>query len=410
MGEMTDIGVLGSGPAALALGAALARRGATVSLVAPEPTEPWAPNYCLWADEVPEAMSALIANAWDAVLVATPGVERTLHRRYVRLDGAALSESLWGDLRAASARVVPHRVERVAHGEDGADIHAADGSVIRVRVVVDASGARSPFVTRVHGRAPAHQIAYGLWLDAPGHPFDPGRAVLMDFRPAQPGAKEPPSFLYVLPTSERELFIEETSLAHRPAVSLDLLRARLERRLRVLGLDGATRLREERCAIPMGLGLPAHGQRLVPFGAAASMVHPASGYSIARTLRKAEPVAQAIVGALASADAKAAVSSGNAALWPRADRSCWELYTFGLESLVDMSAEETWAFFERFFDLVQEDWAGFLSGSLPPSQLGTVMTRVFRSLPPSVQWHLLRTSVSSGVAPLARSFLQSRNP
>ena len=113
---------------------------------------------------------------------------------------------------------------------------------------------------------------------------------------------------------------------------------------------------------------------------------------------------------LASGDVDAAIAEGNAALWPRADRSAWELYTFGLETLVDLDADETAAFFERFFDLSTADWTGYLSGTLPRQQLGAVMTRLFRRLPSPVQWQLIRTTVSSGVAPLARTFLQSRTP
>lgn len=410
MGEERDIGIVGSGPAALALGAALARRGASIALIAPEPERRWAPNYCLWADEVPDALMHLAERTWDGAVVATPSSERTLSRRYVKLDGGALADHFWGALRDADARVVAQPVEGITHEEGASTIHTADGSTERVKVVIDASGARTPFVERVHRRAAAHQVAYGLWLDAPGHPFDPTRATLMDFRPACPDDADPPSFVYVLPMSERWVFIEETSLARRPAVSMDLLRARLEQRLLSLGLANARRGGEERCVIPMGLALPARGQPLVPFGAAASMVHPASGYSIAHVLRKVAPVADAIVEPLLDGDPHRAIAAGNAAVWPRRDRSCWELYAFGLESLVGMSPSETSAFFDRFFELSDDDWAGYLSGTLPPGQVGTAMTRLFRTLPPAVLWHLIRTSVSAGVAPLARTFLQPRNP
>ena len=244
-------------------------------------------------------------------------------------------------------------------------------------------------------------------LRAPDHGFDPGQMTLMDFRPASTDATEPPSFLYALPLSGGRLFLEETSLARRPAVRLEVLRARLQVRLESLGLEHAERIGEELCSIPMGLGLPAHGQPLVPFGAAASMVHPASGYLISRILRKAEPVAKSILEGLDSGGADAAVASGNATLWPRSQRTVWELYGFGLEALVDMNATAITRFFDSFFQLPVEAWSSFLAGTLGPSELGVVMTRLFRSLPASVRWHLVRRSLSGGAAPLARSFLQS---
>jgi lycopene beta-cyclase len=229
----------------------------------------------------------------------------------------------------------------------------------------------------------------------------------MDFRPAASDAAEPPSFLYMLPFSDERVFVEETSLARRPAVSFELLGARLERRLSALGLERAERIGVERCAIPMGLALPARGQPLIPFGAAASMVHPASGYSIAHALRKAPVVAAAIVEALQSDDPTQASAAGNAAVWPHAQRSAWELYTFGLETLLSMGGVETGRFFSEFFELPHDAWSGFLSGQLPPTELVAVMTRLFRRLPAPIRWHLVRTGMSAGAAPLARTVLQT---
>jgi lycopene cyclase-like protein len=402
-----DIGVLGSGPAALSIAAACSRRGASVALVAPEPESLWLPNYCLWADEVPPEMEGLAEHIWPDVCVATPLGTRKLNRPYVKLNTLELQTFLWNAFRSGTAHVIPRRASHLDHRVGETRIHVEDGSTHRARLVVDASGATTRFVRRVHRRAPAFQTAYGLMLRAPDHGFDPGQMTLMDFRPASTHATEPPSFLYALPLSGGRLFLEETSLARRPAVRLEVLRARLQVRLESLGLEHAERIGEELCSIPMGLGLPAHGQPLVPFGAAASMVHPASGYLISRILRKAEPVAKSILEGLDSGGADAAVASGNATLWPRSQRTVWELYGFGLEALVDMNATAITRFFDSFFRLPFEEWSGFLAGTLGPSELGVVMTRLFRSLPASVRWHLVRRGLSGGAAPLARSFLQS---
>jgi lycopene cyclase-like protein len=185
-----------------------------------------------------------------------------------------------------------------------------------------------------------------------------------------------------------------------------ILRTRLEKRLVSLGLDRSPPTGEERCSIPMGLGLPAQGQPLVPFGAAASMVHPATGYSIAHTLRKAEPVAEAIVSALAEGGVEYARAAGNAAVWSRSQRATWELYAFGLEALVSMDVDETSRFFDAFFRMPLASWAGYLAGTLSPSELGAAMTGLFRTLPASVRWRLLKAGISAGAAPLARTVLQ----
>lgn len=406
MGELHDIGVLGSGPAALCIAAACSRRGAAVALVAPEPESPWQPNYCLWADELPSSMQDLTEQRWPEASVATPWGSRILERPYIKLDTHRLQVSLWAALRAGAVRVSAARATRLEHRDGETRIHTDAGSIERARVVIDASGGQTSFIRRAHQRPPAFQTAYGLMLRAPNHGFDPRRMVLMDFRPAMGAATHIPSFLYVLPLGDGRLFVEETSLARRPAMAFDALRARLEARLPSLGLERCERMAEERCSIPMGIGLPVPGQPLVAFGTAGAMVHPASGYLIGHVLRKADPVAQSILEGLASGDAAVAVASGNATLWPRAQRAVWELYAFGLETLVGMTATEIARFFESFFRLPQEAWSGFLSGTLSPAALGTAMTRLFGDLPASVRWHLLRAGLSAGAAPLARSFLQ----
>jgi len=185
-----------------------------------------------------------------------------------------------------------------------------------------------------------------------------------------------------------------------------VLRERLEARLSSLGLARSKRIGQEHCSIAMGLGLPAPVQSLVPFGAAAGMVHPASGYLMAHVLRKAVPVAESILNGLDSGGADDALAAGNAALWPRAQRRVWEIYGFGLEALVGMNISETHCFFDSFFRLSLDDWSGFLRGDLTVSRLGAVMTSLFHGLPSSVRWHLVRTGLFAGVAPLARSVLQ----
>lgn len=406
MSDLSDIGVLGSGPAALSIAAACSQRGASVTLLAPEPEAPWQPNYCLWADELPRGMEKLAECGWPEASIVTPFGTTVLGRPYVKLDTCELQGFFWSTLRPRSVRVVSGRATGLDHRGGETRIHIEDGTLMRVRVVIDASGAGSPFVKRAHRRAPALQTAFGLMLRAPDHGFDPNRMVLMDFRPVSSADPDLPSFLYVLPMSDDRLFIEETSLARRPAMRLEVLRARLDTRLASLGLQQCERIGEEHCSIAMGLGLPVTDQSLVPFGAAGAMAHPASGYLISHVLRKADPVAASILRGLGSDDPALAIALGNATLWPRPERATWELYGFGLETLVGMSAKEIACFFDAFFRLPREGWSGFLAGTLSPSALGLVMTRLFRSLPTSLQWHLLRTGLSAGAAPLARSVLQ----
>lgn len=55
---------------------------------------------------------------------------------------------------------------------------------------------------------------------------------------------------------------------------------------------------EEWSYIPVGGPLPVGNQPITAFGAAANLVHPATGYSIARSLREAPALAKSIADVL----------------------------------------------------------------------------------------------------------------
>jgi hypothetical protein len=62
-----------------------------------------------------------------------------------------------------------------------------------------------------------------------------------------------PSFMYVMPLSERRVFFEETILVSRPGGDSRDLEARLKKRLAAsYGIGEFTVLESERAAIPMG--------------------------------------------------------------------------------------------------------------------------------------------------------------
>jgi lycopene epsilon-cyclase len=73
------------------------------------------------------------------------------------------------------------------------------------------------------------------------------------------------------------LFSQETCLAARPALPFSLLQERLEARLEKMGIKVIHMHEEEWSYIPVGGTLPDTTQQHLGFGAAASMVHPATG-------------------------------------------------------------------------------------------------------------------------------------
>jgi lycopene epsilon-cyclase len=78
---------------------------------------------------------------------------------------------------------------------------------------------------------------------------------------------------------------------------------------------------EEWSYIPVGGPLPKGDQYLTAFGAAANLVHPATGFSVSRSLREAPVLADAAAGALeAGGGPKEVAGAVWGALWPQEKR------------------------------------------------------------------------------------------
>ncbi len=400
-----DVLVLGAGPAGLAVAAALLDRGLRVGLVAPDLGDgppAWRPTYCAWEDELAEVGHAdVVDQRWPGAVASFGGGRRhDLDRAYARVDKARLAARLAA--RAAAAARFPTTVRGATHHATHTELALADGTVAAA-VVIDATGQPSALLRPPSRPAPAFQTAVGRHLDGPT-PWPADRAVLMDFDPAPLGADDaPPTFLYVLPLADGRVFVEETALAARPAVPADLLRARLDRRLAALGVRAPADPQEEWVSITMGGAIPAD-PRVLGFGAAAGMVHPATGYLLPRVLGAADRLADAVVAGLSDGPARA-VAAGWDALWPPDRRARRALYRFGLEALLAMDPPTTRAFFDAFFRLPAADWAGYLSDRHPAPALRRVLWTLFRDVPASLKWSLARAGLSAeGLAVLRSTF------
>jgi lycopene beta-cyclase len=268
--------------------------------------------------------------------------------------------------------------------------------------VVDASGFDSRFVQRHGAQAPAYQAAYGELLEVEGHDFAPDEMSLMDYRTPDGSGGASATFAYVMPLSQTRIFVEETSLLARPAMDQAQLQTRFEQRLARLGLRVRDRLDREVCLIPMGMPLPLRRQRTVAFGAAASLVHPATGYQVARALRLAEPLAVTIAEHLDDGPERASRAAYEV-LWPEADLRAWALYRFGMDFLADQSPARTSEFLRAFFDLPQATWLGYMTGRLAPSAICSAMLGVFRRAKLPLKTQLIRAGAGPGSDALLRA-------
>jgi lycopene beta-cyclase len=394
-----DVLIAGAGPAGRALAAAGARRGLQVHLVAPAPAAPWPQTYGAWLDELEvSGRTGAVARRWDRVLVRTIGPAfRSLDRTYCLLDNAALASQLRAE--AATASVTADRVTGVAVRDDHLVVTTGSGATLAARAVVDATG-HPPALGPGPGQRLAWQTAYGQVATFTTPPAPPGSMCFMDFDASPFDGDGPATFLYAMDLGGGRWLVEETALAGRPGVPIATLRERLARRLAARGTPPIEVHTDERVAFAMDAPLPPAGP-VVAFGAAAAMVHPATGYQVAAALASAPPVAAALAWALdCERDVRRVARAAQHAVWPRSAVRRDALYRLGLDVLLDLDVAQTQAFFDAFFALPAEAWQGYVSRTSSPGGIQRTMGRLMLGLPGRVRARVLRTSLATGSWPL----------
>ena len=385
--------IVGAGPSGLLLAAEFSDLGLSVACLAPEGVAPWPNSYGVWEDEVaPSGTEDLFTHRWSAPLVYVgPGGKQEvgLGRTYGRLDNAKLQARTLERCERGSVQLLRGQAAEVDHAATYSEIRCRDGSKHRSRLVIDASGHFPALVQRPQIQNVAFQAAYGVtgYFSAP--PIPAGQMVLMDFRDNHLSEAErtEPTFLYAMDLGGGLHFVEETSLVRRPAMSLDVLEKRLYRRLAHRGVAVQEVTEVERCLFPMGLPLPDLAQRVVGFGGAASMVHPASGYMMASVLNAAPELAKAVA-RLEDGESSLAWNT----LWPASKIRQRSLYLFGLEALLKLDSPQLQSFFAAFFRLPAPLWQGYLSGTLSVREQAETMARLFAHAPGAVRSPLTRTA------------------
>jgi lycopene cyclase-like protein len=406
-----DVVVVGEGPAGSALAAACAEAGLPTTHLGTDHDAGWPATYGAWTDEVDGVPGVRWSHRWPAPHVAFDGAPpRALDRTYGLLDNAGTRAALRDRAVDAGAVLRTGRAAGVAHDADGSRVLLADGGEVAAGVVVDATGHRPVLARPGVDREPAWQVAYGIVGRIAGSPVPEGGMAFMDWRTdgLEPRSATP-SFLYAMDLGGGRTFLEETSLAARPAVGVEELRGRLDRRLAAVGARVAHVESVERVAFPMGVALPPHPQRVLAWGAAAGMVHPATGYSVAGAISRAPDVAAALAGALAGPgpDPDEVAAAAWSAVWPADRVRQRQLHAYGLEVLLALDATDVQRFFRAFFALPAARWQGYLSGAGSSRELATTMLAVARRLPPRLQWRVSSGAFGADGVALLRAALSA---
>lgn len=388
-----DVIVVGGGPAGRALAAATARHGLRTVLLDPTPGQPWRALYGAWSADLPADLPAGTVAARARGRAVTT-VTHELGWEYVVLDVPALRAHLDAEMAAAGVRV---RSGRAVGLQDPGTVLLAGGDQARARVVVDAGGRWQPLAgsaRRTRPGVPAEQTAYGLVVDeSVAAPLvAPGEALFMDWRPDH-GETGWPTFLYAIPLGGHRVLLEETSLARRPGLPLPMLRRRLLARLARHGITPPAGADEDRVHFPVDS--PRHPA--LAFGAAAPLVHPATGFSLAESLRLAPALAQALARHLPGSPA-AATAAAQAVLWPPTARAVHALRHVGLEALLRMPPERVPGFFTVFFDLPDRHRWAYLTGRADVRGLALAMAGLYRR----ADWPLRARLISPALRPALR--------
>jgi lycopene beta-cyclase len=449
--NIADVAILGSGPAAWATASACCQAGLSVTLIAPSPRTDWPQTYGVWLDQITLPVRRTLglgdtdpvpfSYQWPNIVAVTGSSTRSLKRTYCLLDNAAIRAAFESTAQATGLLTVRTTVAKAVKHDQWSSVAVVKGKPIEARLVIDATGAQSPFVQRTNGSPAASsgrlgqsgadhsevvadamppagtalrgsnngtptgttkipfamQAAYGVVAEVNRAPY--AASVLMDW--TGPNRRDA-SFLYALDLGGRWL-LEETSLARNPALAPEDLKARLSSRLAAMGVTITAVHSEEHVLFPMDLPLPTIGQRTLAIGAAGAIVHPATGYSVAASLRLAPRLAEGLRTAFAqpSADGQALSDAGWRAIWPSDRRKARNLESYGLDRLLTMNQSEICGFFDTFFGLGPAVMSTYLGGEASSAELATVMWKVFQKAPLR-----LRSRLASGnPITLARTLL-----
>ncbi len=229
-------------------------------------------------------LTPLVCHAWPQYDVTFPAHARTIGHPYYSIE----SERLDAVIRKAMPGTAIMTERKVLACSPTAVV-LADGDRIEAKGVIDARGAGDISTLEV-----GWQKFVGRLLDIPaGHGVE--RPMVMDATVAQHDGYR---FMYLLPFSPTQLFVEDTYYSDTATLNVGALNRRIDVYAESKGWVVTGTSREEKGALPVVIGGDFEGYwrwggaKVAKAGARAGLFHPTTGYSLPDAVRLAVKIAE----------------------------------------------------------------------------------------------------------------------
>lgn len=285
-----DIAIAGGGLAGglIALALKARRPDLDVRLIEGEPS--LGGNH-VWSffdtDIAPEdwpIVEPLISHRWHAYDVAFPGHSRTLDAAYNAIESERFDEVIRKEV--GPDRILPAKVIDV----EASRLTLDNQMIVQAKGVVDTRGAGD----LRHLTAGWQKFVGQLWrLDRP-HCLE--RPIVMD---ATVDQSEGYRFVYCLPFSDTDIFIEDTYYSDTPDLDVATVVARIADYAHRRGWSGAEIARQETGVLPVTMEgdftayWDSTGEGVAKAGMRSGLFHPTTGYSLPDAVRMASRIARA---------------------------------------------------------------------------------------------------------------------
>lgn len=230
-------------------------------------------------------LTPLVCHAWPAYDVNFPAHARTIAQPYYSIESERFDEIV----RKALPREALMMGRKVLACSPSAVV-LADGDRIEAKGVIDARGPGDLSMLDV-----GWQKFVGRLFDVPaGHGVE--RPMVMDATVMQHDGYR---FVYLLPFSPTQIFVEDTYYSDTPSLNVGALNRRIDVYAEAKGWSASYAGREEKGALPVVIGgdFEAYwrwgGAKVAKAGARAGLFHPTTGYSLPDAVRLAVRIAEA---------------------------------------------------------------------------------------------------------------------